>query len=204
MSWRYMGARGRRTVPLAMVAVKHADLLTLARATPTLVRVRKRALAALVSAACGSGCSLLLDFSDPLAPADAGAPDAIDPSACSFGEPNDTQATAFALSPVSGQAAGICASGDRDYYAITVADGQTLAFTAHFKQTTMSGDLDLKLLDAGGATVSQSLSADDDESITCMGDNPPCPALTAGTYVIEVYGFGNTEGNGYTIDFTLQ
>ena len=153
---------------------------------------------------CLPGCSLILDFSDPPAPPDAAGIDAIASDACSFGEPNEDQAHAFALSPVQGQAAGICAAGDRDFYAITVADAQTMTFEILFHQNANQGDLDLELLDGNGQALARSLSSDDNEKIVCPGTSPSCLQLAAGTYYVEVFGFGDTNVNGYTINYSLQ
>ena len=150
------------------------------------------------------GCSLILDFSDPPAPPDAIGVDAIDNAACSFGEPNDDQAHAFALSPGTSPAAGICANGDRDYYAITVADNQTMTFEILFHQDGQHGDLDEELLDSNGQALARSLSSDDNEKIVCPGTSPSCLQLAAGTYYVDVFGFGDATVNGYTINFSVQ
>jgi hypothetical protein len=162
------------------------------------------ALVLFVTAIGGSsGCSLVLDFSDPPGPADASVPDAVPAAACDFGEANDTRTTAHTLAPISGQAAGICDPGDRDFFAIQVVEGQTMTFTITFAQDGSHGDLDMRLLDGADAIIARSLSTDADEGITCPGAAPSCPALAAGNYFIEIFGFADSTVNGYTIDYTL-
>jgi hypothetical protein len=150
-----------------------------------------------------SGCSLILDFDDPAGPIDAAMPDAIDDGACAFGEPNESRAEAHVLAPVDGQVAGICDEGDRDVYALDVADGQTLVFEIRFRQAGSHGDLDLRLLDDLGTIVARSLSTDDDERIACPGTAPDCPQLAAGRYYAEVFGFSPSVRNAYTIHYAL-
>jgi hypothetical protein len=149
------------------------------------------------------GCSLVLDFDDPPPPADASQPDAIDDAACTFGEPNDQRAMASVLDPITGTLAGICDDGDRDFYALTVADAQMLSFEITFVQVGARGDLDMRLLDVNGEVVSQSLSLDADEKIVCPGEGPHCAQLAAGSYFIEVYGFSDSTKNAYTINYEL-
>lgn len=150
------------------------------------------------------GCSLILDFSDPPAPPDAFTIDALGGAACTFDEPNETAAAAVAIDPVMGQDAAICEVGDRDFYAITVADNQTMTFEVVFAQQGTQGDLDEKLLDMGGTTIARSLSTDANEKIVCPGTSPSCPQLAAGTYIVEVFGFADSTVNTYTINYTLQ
>ena len=147
------------------------------------------------------GCTLILDFDDPPAPPDAMVADAIPAAACEFGEENDSRTTAFALAEITGQASGICAAGDRDFYSIYVDEGAELSFEILFMQNGPFGDLDMRLLDVNGDIVARSLSTDADELIVCPGTSPACPQLT-GPYFVEVFGFADSTLNGYTINFT--
>jgi len=159
--------------------------------------------AAVAGALLSGGCTLILDFDDPPAPPDAMVPDAIPDTACMFGEDNDSRTRAYALTPVTGQVAGICDAGDHDYYSLQVATGQALTFEIVFDQQGARGDLDLRLLDVNGQLVAQSISADRDEKIVCPGEGPHCGPLVAGNYFVEVYGYSDTTTNAYTIDYTL-
>ncbi len=152
----------------------------------------------------GVGCSLILDFDDPPAPPDAVPIDAINATACDFGEVNDTRETATALAMGTTENAGICSEGDRDFYAIAVGTGQTLTVDVTFTQDGSKGDLDMLILDSQGATRGRSLSTDDDEGIVCPGTSPSCPQLPPGNYVIEIFGFNDTTVNGYSIEYTVE
>src|SRR5687768_7448846 len=99
------------------------------------------------------GCSLVLDFDDPPAPPDAMQADAIPPSACEFGEDNQTRALAHPLTPVSGELGGICELGDHDFYSFNVTDGQVLVAEILFGQTGSRGDLDMRIYDVDGTVV---------------------------------------------------
>jgi hypothetical protein len=169
------------------------------------LRGKPAAAVALALTSLVTGCSLALDFSDPPVPPDAVPVDALPMAACDFGEPNESRAMAFALTPGAGTAAGICEEGDRDVYAITVADGQALDFAIRFAQPGASGDLEMFLIDEAGTTLARSLSPDADERIVCPSDGagPPCTQLAAGNYFVEVFGFSDTAINTYTIEFAL-
>lgn len=161
-------------------------------------------IAGLLGVCFVAGCTLILDFDDPPTPPDAVPVDAIPVDACSFGEANDSREAAFALSaPVSGQLAGICTEGDRDFYVITVGASQTLTFGITFAQEGSRGDLDMHLRNELGTVIARSVSTDADEQIICPGASPSCPQLAEGVYYIEVFGFADATLNGYTIDFSL-
>lgn len=163
------------------------------------------AIGGLLIAVTLPGCSLILDFDDPPPPPDAMEIDAIADEVCEFGEPNELRTAASPLvPPVTGQVAGICSDGDRDFYSFPVTDGATVTIQVLFQQQGGSGDLDLRLYDEAGATVARSLSTDADEAITCPGDSPLCPQLTAGNYFIEIFGFAATTRNGYTLNITVD
>lgn len=155
-----------------------------------------------ISATLIVGCSLVLDFDDPPAPPDAMVADAIPAAACEFGEPNDSRPMAFPLDEVSGQSAGICTEGDRDFYSIAVDDGAEVTIEILFMQDGARGDLDLRLLDVDGNIMARSLSTDADERIVCPGTSPTCDQLVAGNYFIEVFGFADSTLNGYTLSFS--
>src|SRR5580765_1573604 len=119
-----------------------------------------RSLSALVLV---SGCSLFVKFDDKDIPIDA-APDAFMPFSadlCAFGEPNDTAALAFAITPGDTGPAAICPNADGtvsdvDFYKLTVDGTQTsVTISIAFAQAAR-GDLDLLLFDANGAMIAES------------------------------------------------
>lgn len=136
-----------------------------------------------------AGCSLWLDFSDAAIPVDAALDAPYSAAECDFKEPNDSVATAAPIAAEDRGPAAICAgqAEDHDFYRLSVPAGATrveLAITTMFRRT---GDLDLRLYDAGGAVIARSSGFDDRERILCPGSVPSCPALTAGDYVLEVF-----------------
>ncbi|MCC7074730.1 MAG: PPC domain-containing protein [Deltaproteobacteria bacterium] len=106
-------------------------------------------------------------------------------------EPDDGAARPLALDGT--QSAGrICAS-DTDYFSFTLAFATTVTITARFTDAT--GDLDLRLVDAAGATIDSAASVTDNETIV--------EALAAGTYGVRIYGWSGAT-NTYTMEATLQ
>jgi hypothetical protein len=157
---------------------------------------------------CG-GCSLLLDFSPKAAPADAAIDAPYNHSECQYMEPNDTIATATAISPgVDTGPAAVCplvmGVDDLDFYKFTVPAGTTKVTVTSTFQNKL-GDLDMKLYNAASeAVVAASLGFTDGETITCPGSSPPCPTLSPGDYVFEVYGAEAGVTNAYTFAVALQ
>jgi hypothetical protein len=153
------------------------------------------------------GCSLALDFSDKAAPKDAMIDAPYTAAACAYGEPNDSVAAAFTITPGTDTGpAAICPTAtadDVDYYKFTVpASASTVTVAIQF--VNQLGDLDLKLGDAMGASLAQSRGFGDGESITCPGMSPACVKLAAGDYVFEVFPATPGVGNGYTFSVTIQ
>ena len=148
-----------------------------------------------------TGCSLLLDFSDQAIPRDAPYTQA----ECAYKEPNDTAATAAAITPADTGPAAICAGAteDHDFYRFTMPSGITKVAITISTTYRPGGDLDLRLYDKTGTMMlSQSTSFSDDEVITCPSTASNCPMLTADDYVFEVFpAIGSV--NAYTIGLTL-
>jgi hypothetical protein len=90
------------------------------------------------------------------------------------------------------QAGRICAS-DTDFFTFTLSFRSTV--TVHSRFVDANGDLDMRLVDAGGATLGTSSGVTDDENIV--------QTLEPGTYGVEMFGFLGAL-NTYTIDVTLQ
>jgi hypothetical protein len=166
----------------------------------TMVGTRIALAIALVASAPAAGCSLVLDFDKP---ADAAPPDSpATAEQCALNEPNDSPQTAtpWAQADVD---AGICGGGDRDYFSVTIADGQAIDATIVFDNRAGMGDLDLRLLSADGGTVyDESRSASNMEEVMCPGGSP-CPALVAGTYVVEVVGFAPAVISPYVLHIAV-
>jgi len=152
-----------------------------------------------------AGCSLILDFSDKAIPKDA-RPDAPYTQAeCDYKEPNDTAATAAAITPADTGPAAICAGAvdDHDFYKITVP-AATTKVEIRISYMYLNGDIDLRLDDKSGATtMPQSRGFGNEEVIVCPGASPMCPALAAGDYVFEVFPAVAGSVNAYTIAFAL-
>src|SRR5690348_3767218 len=97
-----------------------------------------RWLAIAIACTSSAGCSLVLDFDKP---ADAAPPDSpATPEQCAFGEPNDTPSapTTWMMTDVD---AAICGGGDRDYFAVTIVDGQAIDARITFMNRGGMGDL---------------------------------------------------------------
>ena len=145
-----------------------------------------------------SGCSLILDFSQDT---DAGPIDAVptpDGAGCDTLEPNDTLATAVALT-AGDYVLGICEDGDHDYFQIAVDGNQDMTVRIDFVNTV--GDLEMRMYDSLGGNIDQSQSFADFEQIirsAAEGDR-----LAAGTYFIEVWGFMDTSTNDYDLTLTI-
>lgn len=148
-----------------------------------------------------TGCSLLLDFSEPPAPpADASvdaSPDAaiIDPALCSAYEPNEDPVNAREITPGSSLAAAICTDVDRDFYKFTLAADQTVTIEVVF--THAQGDLALTLYD-------NAVPPDELAAIDTQDDNEvDTRLLPAGTYVIQV--LSNVQAlNSYTLNLGVS
>ncbi|HEY5925518.1 MAG TPA: hypothetical protein VIV11_27725 [Kofleriaceae bacterium] len=157
--------------------------------------------------ALSPGCSLILDFSES-APVDASFDAPYTQAECDYMEPNDSPMSPMTITATDMGPAAICApssSGgaeDIDNYKFTAASA-TVIVAIQFTNRP-GGDLDMKLLDGSGSTtLSQSRGFGDGEMLTCPGNSPACPALTAGSdYVLQVFPAVPGSVNAYT--FTLM
>ncbi len=84
----------------------------------------------------------------------------------------------------------IMCRGDRDAYEVELEEGDNLTVTIDF--THAVADLDLLLTDANEVVVDRSTSTADQESVTLT-------AAAAGTYLVQVYPYGDPEDTGYTM-----
>ena len=153
-----------------------------------------------------SGCSLLLDFSPGAIPVDAPPEPPYSQAECDFGEPNTAPTEATPLLPTDVGPAAICAGDpeDHDFYRFTVPAG-TASVTVKIAATNGTDrDLDLRILDATGATtLGQSRGVEDTETVVCPGASPKCLALAAGDYLFEVFPATGGAINRYDISLTI-
>jgi hypothetical protein len=112
---------------------------------------------------------------------------------CEEANPDNDTATAQPISLDGAPLAGRICADDQDHYKFDVGIASTLVVNVEF--THADGDLDIRLLDAGGAVVTSSLSVTDNEAI--IRDVQP------GRYYIRVEGWQAAE-NTYTVAASLQ
>jgi hypothetical protein len=153
---------------------------------------------AIATAALGSGCSLVLDWT---LPPDAGLPQ----EACDLLEPNNTFAEALPIDITNPGPFAICLAGDQDFYRLTVpADLQVVTIAVHHElQNPSLQDLDVFLFDTAQTELSRSTTFAMSETITCPGANPTCPQLATGDYVIQVVGATQFVFNTYQLQIMI-
>lgn len=133
-----------------------------------------------------SGCSLVLDFSEPpdAAPV-VSAPDAFLPSRelCMAFESNNDQTTATELVNPTVEAA-LCSPADLDFYRFSVpAPGADVAIDLRFMSRVGNLGLSLYQLDMPDVIATSDSPTEDLERIERSGQNQ----LASGDYVIEVF-----------------
>ncbi len=153
-----------------------------------------------------SGCTALLDFSEPIGEGDDidagdGSIDAtpgIDATAavCLTFEPNDTRDDATPITPMV-LASAACSATDTDLYSFVLAADLDVSITLTFTSDA-DHDLDLLLLNADGESVIESVGGGDTEQITRTKAE-----LAPGTFFIEVKPTTVTDLAPYTLDLTL-
>jgi len=167
--------------------------------------VRVGLLAVGLASASASGCSLLLDFGPGAIPSDAvDAP--YSQAECDYKEPNNAPAEAAAFEPTDVGPAAICAGApeDHDFYRFTVPAGTASVSVGVSFMNRPGGDLDLRIMDATGATTyGQSRTFGDTELVTCGSGSPGCPALAPGDYVFEVFPATPDTVNRYDITLSI-
>jgi hypothetical protein len=162
------------------------------------------ALAALGVGLLGlGGCTLILDFSEPVRVSDAGPGDdagaAIDAALpCDLDEPNDAidEATPVTSDAV---ASALCPAGDVDVYGFTLDTPVDVVAVLTFDA---ADDLDLILVDADGNALTVSNGTGGEERIersTALAN-----LLPAGDYGVEVVAADDAGGvAGYTLDVAI-
>jgi hypothetical protein len=174
-------------------------------------RVRHGAAASLAAVAAilfTSGCSLVLDFGEktdagPETDAvvvDAGpVGDGGDP--CAAFEPNDSLAETFEIVAGSYSPVAICPTGDNDYFSFVLDAPRDAVIEAVFANLGGAGDLEMRLYNSSGENIDNSETFTDNERIerSLAQSNQ----LIAGTYIVQIYGFGNTVENSYELVLTL-
>jgi hypothetical protein len=153
-----------------------------------------------------AGCSWILDFSDSAIPRDAQIDAPYTQAECDYKEPNDSAATAAMITPADTGPAAICAGNveDHDFYRFTVPSTTTRVEIRIDYTYRTTGDLDLQLFDRTGTMkLAESHGFGDEELIVCPGSSPPCAALAAEDYVLEVFAAVSGAVNDYTFALTL-
>jgi len=165
-------------------------------------------------AASLGGCTALLDFSEPIEPAnnaDAAvetvdatpavdaltAFDAAAAANCEAFEPNDSLATPSPITPGT-IAAAICPDADSDFYSFSLLGNTNLTVTLVFDNA--SSDLNLRLYNTADAVVAAAVGTDATEQI--LRGPATANELPAGTYRVEV--FSATGDSTLDYDLTLD
>lgn len=144
----------------------------------------------------GGGCSLVLDFDKP--PVDAPPDSPVDETACMAFEPNDTPAEATMITP-GDYTAAIC-GGETDYFKFSVTGAESVLARITFMNRNGAGDIDLRLLNAAGATtIDESRTSADVEEVMCPGGIMCNGPLPAGDYVLQVLGFNAAVMSQYVL-----
>jgi hypothetical protein len=153
---------------------------------------------AIATAAIGSGCSLVLDWT---LPPDAGLP----AEACERHEPNNSLAEAITIEVNDPGPFAICPAADQDFYRFNVGlDGQIVTIAVHHELANPSlQDLDVFLLDNAGTELSRSNTFTPSETIVCPGTNPTCAQLNTGDYVVQVVGATEFVFNTYQLQIMI-
>jgi hypothetical protein len=99
-----------------------------------------------------------------------------------------------ALSTDGSPANGRVCSGDSDFFRFTIPAGAARLTAVSTRFIDADGDIDVRLLDAAGATVTSSAGVSDEELII--------RSLDPGDYVVEVFGFSGAV-NTYTVSSTI-
>lgn len=159
---------------------------------------RLRIAAALLLSVGLGGCSLILDFDEPGEgpPIDAPVTDQL----CMMFEPNESPAEATALA-VGTVMAAIC-GGETDFYRITLDGASNATISVAFMNRGGAGDIDLRLLNASGASaIDESRTSNDTETVMCPGGIMCTGALPAGDYLVQVLPFNAAVMSEYTLTF---
>ncbi len=160
------------------------------------------ALAAFLGVALGAGCSLALDFDQPVDAPPVDAP--VTTAECMAFEPNDDPAAPGALTAGTEVLAAICGNGESDYFRIMVDANQRITARITFMNRGGAGDLDLRLLSGDGAmAIDDSKTTADSEEVMCPGGTR-CPAmpLAAGMYLVQVLGGAASVQSPYRLTYT--
>ncbi len=151
-----------------------------------------------------SGCTAILDFSEPITKTDAAPIDATPQSdsiaaVCTTFEPNEVIADAKMITTTD-VASAICSDSDTDLFRFDVIAGEDVIITLSFSPSG-SDDLDLELLDNDGDLVIQSVGSDNSEKIERTAAQGS--ALAAGIYHIEVIATAVASTVPYSINLTI-
>ncbi len=106
----------------------------------------------------------------------------------------DSRSTPRALAADGTPASGRVCTTESDFFGFTVPAGNTRTVGVSARFTDADGDLDLRLLDVTGATITSSAGVTDEELI--IRD------LAPGDYVVEIFGFAGAV-NTYSVSATI-
>lgn len=112
-------------------------------------------------------------------------------------EANDTRQTATDLRTIPGslKLSNLSLTPDnRDFYRFEILSIPTSSHSIQASFAHAGGDINLRLLDAQGTTVTTSTETTDHERISLSG-------LAAGVYYLEVFAASATVANNYSLDF---
>jgi hypothetical protein len=111
-------------------------------------------------------------------------------------EPNDTAATPAVLGAINGtrtEANLTLEANDPDWYRFTLGQTGRTGDVARVAFEHLRGDIDIALYDSAGTRLlGSSTSVSNSEEISLAG-------LAAGTYLLQVYGFGGTANPNYSL-----
>jgi hypothetical protein len=112
-------------------------------------------------------------------------------------ETNDTYGQAYDLGTVTGvrTISNLVMADSGDWFRFTTAGGSTSGHSVAISSTLSEGDLDLRLYSASGGFITGSGSGSNTESISLNG-------MGAGTYFVEVFGWGGSRNSDYTLTMT--
>jgi len=165
------------------------------------LRIAAAMFVSIASIFASGGCSLILDFDPP----GEGPPidSAVTDQACMAFEPNDDIAAATPIG-VGDIMAAIC-GGEVDNYRITLDGTSAMTATIAFQNRNGAGDIDLRLMNAAGAaTIDESRTSNDMETVECPGGIMCNAALPAGDYLLQVLPFNAAVMSEYTLSFTTM
>jgi len=112
-------------------------------------------------------------------------------------EPDDTLRRATKVAPLNGSRYDGVLADAHDYFRIVLTGTGTTGSEAHVDFNDDDGDIDLSLLDARGREIAFSNGTTDRETISFAN-------LSAGTYYLDVHGYGGAYNPSYTVTSNIR